>query len=243
MTTHIEARNNAHTALVAKFGEPITPGEIKALAGVACLETSYGDGWKGAGKGSFNMGAIQGTGPAGSFVYTDTHPNAGGTNTPYQIAFRRYRSVVEGWADLVNVVYVNRGRARVREAAKAGDWYGVSKALHETGYYEGYGRTEAERVANHHRALSRAIAAADGAALPAIGVPTLPPTIRHGSTGEAVKLLQRELAEVATGVFDEDLDAHVRYYQDYHGLIADGIVGPTTWRTLFGDDFSPAEDA
>jgi hypothetical protein len=236
VTTHAEARNLAQLALVALFDRKPTDGEVKALAGVACLETSYGDGWKGAGRGSNNMGAIQGVGPAGAFVYTDTHPNKDGTNTPYEISFRRYRTALEGWVDLARVAFVNRGRERVRVAASESDWYGVSRALHETGYYEGYGRTEAERIANHHRALLRSITAADGATAPTVAVPAAPETVRVGSRGPAVVMLQQELGLAADGMFGPVTEMHLRRWQADHDLVPDGVCGPRTWAALLGDD-------
>jgi peptidoglycan hydrolase-like protein with peptidoglycan-binding domain len=243
MTTHAEARALAQRALKAAFGnEPsLTSGAVKCLAGVACIETSYGDGWKGAGKGSHNMGAIQcGTGWTGPrFEYVDTHPNADGTSTPYRIGFRKYLTADDGWRDLVKTVYVNRGRASVLNAAQAGDIYGVSECLHQTGYYEGFGKTVADRVSNHHRALSRAIAAADGSLYPVAPVVAVLPTLRRGAQGEEVKLLQRELRLAADGAFGRITDAELRAYQLTHGLTVDGVAGPATWAHLLSDDYIP----
>lgn len=235
VTTHQEARELARLALVALFNRAPTDGEVKALAGIAKLETGYGDGWKGAGVGSYNMGAIQGVGPAGSFEYVDTHPNKDGTNTPYRIAFRKYPTALQGWIDLARVAYVNRGRDRVRAAATACDWYGVSRVLHETGYYEGYGRTVAERIANHHRALSKAIAAADGATAPKVVVADVPETVRRGSRGTAVIMLQFELEIAADGEFGPATEQALRRKQLALGLVPDGVCGPLTWAALLKD--------
>ena len=163
MTTHTQARDLARRAIESVFGEPATRGEIWALAGIACLETNYGNGWKGAGAGSHNQGAIQcGPGWKGQrFSYTDTHPNADGTSTPYRIDFRKYDTEIEGWIDLCKVAFVNRGRHIVREAAKAESWADVSAALHGTSYYEGFGKTVGDRVHNHLLALEGAIARAN----------------------------------------------------------------------------------
>lgn len=163
MTTHTQAREFARQALAKAFGGEPMYGEIVAMAGVACLETSYGDGWKGTGVGSFNMGAVQcGASWTGKrFSYIDTHPNNDGTSTPYRIDFRKYGTVEDGWADLVRVVYVNRGRHTVREAARAESWADVSAQLHATQYFEGMGKTVADRIHNHLLALEGAIARAN----------------------------------------------------------------------------------
>jgi hypothetical protein len=159
MTTHIEARRLATIAINTVFGGVAARGEIWALAGIACLETNYGQGWKGVGAGSNNMGAIQ-CGPSWKgerFEYTDTHPNADGTSTAYKIAFRKYPSPLDGWVDLCKVAYLNRGREIVRQCAAEDNWAGVSAALHNTGYYEGFGKTVADRIHNHMLALEGSI--------------------------------------------------------------------------------------
>lgn len=242
MTTHAQAREYAKAALIRRFGGEPTAGEVKALAGVACLETSYGDGWKGAGKGSFNMGAIQcGANWKGErFSYIDTHPTKDGKNVPYRIDFRKYPTVDAGWDDLVNVVFINRGRQRVREAAQGGDFYLVSKRLHDTGYYEGFGKTVPDRIQNHYRALARSIASADGAPRPVVPVASIPPTVRFGDTGDAVRMLQREIRLAADGIFGKATARALIAYQELHGLLNDGVCGPQTWAKLLGDDFQPA---
>jgi hypothetical protein len=163
MTTHTQARQLARSALVETFGGDPTYGEIAALAAIACLETNYGQGWKGTGVGSHNMGAIQ-CGPSWTgqrFGSIDTHPNADGTSTPYRIEFRKYATELDGWLDLVRVVYINRGRKIVRQAACNESWCDVSAALYQTGYFEGYGKTVGDRIHNHLLALEGALARAN----------------------------------------------------------------------------------
>ena len=246
MTTHAEARQFATEVLRLPLSGAPSAGEIKALCGVACLETHYGDGWKGTGKGSFNQGAIQcGASWKGDrFSYVDTHPNADGTSTPYHIDFRKYPNVDAGWSDLATVVFVNRGRHVVAEAADRFDWMGVSKTLHDTGYYEGVGSTVSERINHHYRALSRAIADADNATAPIVPVVALPQTLRKGDgkrneKQEAVKLLQRELQLAADGEFGLITEHFLSLYQGQGGLTPDGICGPKTWAALFADDYVP----
>jgi peptidoglycan hydrolase-like protein with peptidoglycan-binding domain len=242
MTTHVQARALASEALTKRFKENPLAGEVKALAGIGCLETRYGDGWKGAGLGSNNMGAEQcgNTWKADRFIYIDTHPNADGTSKPYRACFRKYSTPDAGWFALVDIVYVNRKRVRVRDAAQRSDWAGVSKGLYVTGYYEGFGKTSADRISNHLRSLTKAIAAADNVVAPVIPVVGIPDVVlRRGTRGEAVKLLQRELRLAADGLFGAITEAALRVYQTDHGLLVDGICGPKTWAVLFADDFVP----
>lgn len=66
---------------------------------------------------------------------------------------------------------------------------------------------------------------------------TTKPTIKRGSTGDDVKLVQRFLAVVSThdpgyGTFGPATELAVRGYQRSQGLVADGIVGPQTWARI-----------
>lgn len=59
------------------------------------------------------------------------------------------------------------------------------------------------------------------------------PTLRRGSTGEAVLILQKKLVSTnADGFFGPKTEAAVRVFQRQHDLVPDGIVGPKTWRIL-----------
>jgi resuscitation-promoting factor RpfB len=58
-------------------------------------------------------------------------------------------------------------------------------------------------------------------------------SLRFGSTGAAVKQLQRKLhVRPVTGYFGEKTRAAVKRFQRRHGLVADGIAGPATLKKL-----------
>ncbi|MCE3246482.1 MAG: hypothetical protein K0R41_307, partial [Geminicoccaceae bacterium] len=67
----------------------------------------------------------------------------------------------------------------------------------------------------------------------------LPPTVKSGSKGEAVKGLQNALntrssAVVSVdGVFGPATENAVKEFQSDAGLAEDGIVGPDTWGALY----------
>lgn len=58
------------------------------------------------------------------------------------------------------------------------------------------------------------------------------PTVRMGSRGNSVKLLQRLLRIDADGIFGKQTRQAVEKYQKDNSLDADGIVGPLTWKSL-----------
>ena len=57
-------------------------------------------------------------------------------------------------------------------------------------------------------------------------------TIKLGSKGKSVSLLQRSLHLAADGIFGPITDEAVRDFQSAHGLAADGVVGSKTWAAL-----------
>ena len=58
------------------------------------------------------------------------------------------------------------------------------------------------------------------------------PTLRVGSSGAAVKAVQRKLGVSVTGYFGSQTATAVKRFQRRHHLTADGIVGPATARAL-----------
>ncbi len=58
------------------------------------------------------------------------------------------------------------------------------------------------------------------------------PTLKLGSTGSAVKAVQRRLRVPTTGYFGSKTAAAVKRFQRSRGLKVDGIVGPATAKAL-----------
>ena len=59
------------------------------------------------------------------------------------------------------------------------------------------------------------------------------PTLRRGSTGYYVELLQEILAIKVDGIFGKLTEDAVKQFQINYGLKVDGIVGPNTWEALY----------
>lgn len=256
---HAEAR--AHIVSGFRWGFDREPSLTEAQVGqaVGLLESRYGAGWKSAGVGSKNWGAVQAgrppCNPISSFLYQDTHPNPDGSSTLYQVCFKRYATDDAGASDMLKFVFgtSTKPKDNVLRAADRGDLYGVSAAMRKNGYYEGFGKTQAERIENHHRALRRSVATiakALGEPMPD-GKPTLgtsigrivgkivpatrPPTLRRGSIEAIVKDWQRVVGVVADGIFGPVTEAETILWQGAHKdvfgkpLKPDGVVGPLTW--------------
>jgi len=58
--------------------------------------------------------------------------------------------------------------------------------------------------------------------------------IRLGSKGDAVKLVQAVVGATEDGDFGPRTEARVKEWQSKNGLLADGVVGPITWKKMFG---------
>ncbi len=77
-------------------------------------------------------------------------------------------------------------------------------------------------------------------------LPTAEPVIRNGSMGEAVTKLQTRLqelgyyADAVDGQFGQGTRNAVTAFQQQHGLVADGVLGPATSELLYSDAAMPA---
>src|SRR5512136_96151 len=155
MGKHADARAAATAALTKRFGVTPTAGEVWALTGIGDLESNYGAGWP----GTNYIGAItaDSSWKGETFDHKDSYPDENGNPVWYVTKFKKYPTAVDGWADLANEAFANRGRANARAAAKLNDWAGVSRVLRETTYYKGFGKTKEEQIANHVKALTASI--------------------------------------------------------------------------------------
>lgn len=66
--------------------------------------------------------------------------------------------------------------------------------------------------------------------------------LKVGSSGTAVSKIQYKVGEKPDGIFGKGTEANVKAWQEANGVDADGIVGPGTWKKMFGcsiHDFSP----
>lgn len=166
---HQKARADATTAFANVLGAPPSANELRFLLAEGLYDSTYGAGWHDDGVGSFNMGAIHAY-PAWkgeTFTYTDSHPDG----TRYTQTFKAYPSAVDGWADLVHEFYVRR--PAILAGARAGSPRAVATAMVQTGYAEGFGATEEERIAGWEKALRSCLDEIDsqqGRNMPAITI-------------------------------------------------------------------------
>jgi hypothetical protein len=130
---HIRAKELSQEAFTTMFGVEPNLGERQYLQAVACRETTYGGGWKGDGVGSNNMGAIQGGSPpcaATEFETQDTHEDG----SVYRWCYKRYPTPLDGWIDLVHVLY--EVRPGVRLFAANGEFMRAVAEQRRTKYFE-----------------------------------------------------------------------------------------------------------
>ena len=162
MVTHKDARILVQEGFRRCYGTEPTLVQAQCVQAIGVLETSYGQGWSKAIPGAFgsnNIGAVTAGAEwsGATFEHKDSYPDSAGVNHWYTTKFRAYPSLADGFADLVNIVYIVRPAALA--AATRGDVYGFSAALYASHYYLGFGKTDNERIAHHHAAVMAAIAA------------------------------------------------------------------------------------
>lgn len=184
MTTppsHAHARGLATEAYVAVFGHEPSACEVTALCAVAWLETLYGAGWgEGPGRGSFNMGAITagGSWTGETFESSDSRFDAVTQSViSYTTRFRVYPTELDGWKDLVQNVFVNNGRDRVKQRARACDYRGVSEALYDTKYYLGTSKSREANITAHHKRMLSSLKAAGVEIHTSMGAPSMGPAL------------------------------------------------------------------
>lgn len=150
---HQTARADATVAFAEVIGAPPTLNELRFLLAEGLFDSTFGAGWHDDGVGSFNMGAIHAdpSWKGETFSYVDSHANG----TFYEQKFRKYPDAQAGWRDLVKEYYVRR--PSLRTAAKTGSAKLVATEMVRTGYAEGYGATEADRVEGWRKALQSSL--------------------------------------------------------------------------------------
>jgi len=144
MLSHAAARAIISGEWRPEFG-PETPNALRMAQSVGLIESAYGSARFSDCEDLKNWGAVQaGHTPCGpdACEARDTHPNPDGTSTSYQICFRRYSSDAEAVAHMLRVLM--RGPAIA--AAQTGDARRFAAAMYENGYFEGVGRTVADRI-------------------------------------------------------------------------------------------------
>lgn len=106
----------------------LSEAERQYALAVARGEGFYGKGWTGAGVGSNNWGAVQGTGDAGSFQHLDHHADG----TPYTTAFKRYSTPEKGFADMAAILL----KPNVKAALAKGNLHDAVFSQHANRYFE-----------------------------------------------------------------------------------------------------------
>ena len=135
---------------------------VQGVAAIARHETGFGTykPFARPGFASHNWGAQQcsvvakaGACPSGCFPATDTSPTATGASIPYLACFLVNPDEQAGARSLTRLVTVQR--PGIAAALATGDTQQIAQAMRDARYYEGFGKTQVERVANYAAALQR----------------------------------------------------------------------------------------
>jgi peptidoglycan hydrolase-like protein with peptidoglycan-binding domain len=94
------------------------------------------------------------------------------------------------------------------------------------------GRTLAIAAVTSMTAISGVAAASGTGGSTDSQTTTSQPSLTVGSTGSAVKKLQRKLHVRRTGYYGSQTKRAVKFFQRRHHLVADGVAGPATLRAL-----------
>lgn len=148
------------TACVSLRGEAYcSPTVVQSLMAVSRHETCFSECKPFI--GAHNYGAIQcgvvadknGKCPGGCIPARDTSPTATGASVAYMGCFRVKASVDEGVLDFVRLMVVQR--PLIAEALPSGDARQIAWAMRRSYYFEGFGKTQEERVENYAVAILR----------------------------------------------------------------------------------------
>jgi hypothetical protein len=136
-----------------------SPTVVQALMAVSRHETCFSDCKPFV--GAHNYGAIQcgviadkaGKCPANCIPARDTSPTATGASIAYLGCFRAKPSAEEGIADFVRLMTFQR--PLIAEALPSGDARQIAWAMRRSYYFEGFGKTQEERVENYATAIAK----------------------------------------------------------------------------------------
>ena len=206
--------------------------------GMACVESAYGTSKIMRQHNGF-LGFKVGSGKTATKYWDGTGYNAKtseeytvGVHTQIKAAFRSYkdmRQCVFNFYELLNVSSLYKG-------VKAGVHYSTQmKQIKEAGYM-----TSSTEVNSVLSIIARydltkydaeAGAGADEGAGSSLDIEDINmQTIKTGSRGKLVQLWQIVVGIDADGVFGRNTYNATTAFQKAHGLVADGIVGPKTWK-------------
>lgn len=160
-----------------------SPTVVQALMAVSRHETCFSDCKPFV--GAHNYGAIQcgaiadkaGKCPSNCIPARDTSPTATGASIAYLGCFRAKPSAEEGIADFVRLMTVQR--PLIAEALPSGDARQIAWAMRRSYYFEGFGKTQEERVENYATAIAKN-AKVNAAQLRQELLVTLPPPEEEG---------------------------------------------------------------
>ena len=147
-----------------------------------------------------------------------------------------------GWGLAIDLAYDKNGKTEAMGGA-CFEWMCANAP--SFGFYLQTGDPNSKEFEAWHWQYALGDASPDGSvATPPSSNPANPPAlvfsypgtpIKKGSEGDAVKLVQAIVgAEPIDGKFGSGTEAKVKAWQNANGLGSDGVIGPVTWKKMFG---------
>lgn len=142
-----------------KGADYCTPAVVQGLMAVSRHETCFSECKPFI--GAHNYGAIQcgviankeGKCPAACIPARDTSPTAAGTSISYLGCFEAKNTAEGGIGRFVKLMAVDR--PLIAAALPSGDAREIATAMRKSYYFEGFGKTQEERIENYAKAIDR----------------------------------------------------------------------------------------
>lgn len=141
-----------------------------------------------------------------------------------------------GWGLAIDLAFEQNGKT-VAMGGACFDWLCANAP--RFGFYLQTDNRQSKEFEAWHWQYALGDRTPDGSSAPVVPVASSSPAypgvpVRLGAKGEAVKRIQEKVGAVADGGFGPQTEKSVMAWQSANGLKPDGVVGPVTWKKMFG---------
>ena len=206
--------------IIQKYAKEYGYKVCSPILAQACLESAYGK--SGLAKYHNYFGLKCGSSWKGKSVNMKTKEEyTVGTLTTIRDNFRAYDSMEEGVKGYFDFISTKR-YANLKTATTPLQYLTFIKS-------DGYA-TSSSYVTNNMNVVNKYnLTQYDE---PIVINKTTLPTLRIGSRGDYVKMVQKKVGADPDGIFGKKTEEKVKEFQRKNGLVVDGIVGANTWAQI-----------